>query len=113
VIAALFRLAVSADPRAVADCYAAAYRAKSPTFDDLAARWSRAGPAQVFSVRQIDRVKGCDRFAVDAQLDHGESVAWFGRTTTFYSVGLDGGRMRIWDGGTALAAPEYTTVVCG
>lgn len=114
MIAALFRLAVSADWRVVADCYAAPYRAKyASTFEDGAARWSRAGPAQVFSVRQLDRVKGCDRFAVEAQLTNGESVAWFGRTTIFYSVGLDGGRMRIWDGGTALAAPELTTVVCG
>jgi len=46
-------------------------------------------------------------------LDHGESVAWVGRMTIFYSVGLDSGRVRIWDAGTGLAAPEYTTLVCG
>ena len=113
VLVALFRLASSGDGRSVADCYAAPYRTQHATFDDLAGRWSRSGPAQVFSIRKIDRVNGCDRFAVEAQLDHGEAVAWVGRMTIFYSVGPDVGRMRIWDGGTGLAAPEYTTMVCG
>jgi hypothetical protein len=114
VLAALFRLASSADARSVADCYAASYRSKYvSTFNDVAARWSQSGPAQVFNIRKIDRVQGCERFAVEAELDRGHTVAWIGRMTVFYSVGLDAGRMRIWDGGTALAAPEYTTIVCG
>jgi hypothetical protein len=83
------------------------------TFNDASTRWSQSGPAQVFGIRMIDRVNGCDRFAVEAQLDHGQSVAWIGRVTIFYSVGLDAGRMRIWDGGSGLATPEYTTIVCG
>jgi len=65
------------------------------------------------AINEIDHVNGCHRFAVEAQLDHGEAVAWSGRMTLFYAAGPDAGRMRICDGGSALAAPEFTTVIRG
>lgn len=111
IIERLFELSTSHDASAVADCYAQSKRTEAG-FEDFAARWVAAGPASALAIRLLDRVNECDRFGVQAQLANGESVASFGRQTTFFSVGLEGNLPRIFDAGSALAAPEFTRVTC-
>lgn len=111
VLEQLYALTTSADTAAVLDCYAQRLRTEAG-FVDFAARWSRSGPASDISIRFLDRVKECDRFAVTAELAHGESVAHFGAQTTFFSVGLEEGVSRVYDAGSALAAADVTIVVC-
>lgn len=112
VVEQLFVLSTSADWRKVADCYARAYQQNRPGFADYAAGWAVAGPATLQSVHLVDRVNECDRFEVVAELANGDAVAWQGRQRSFYSVGLDSGVPRVFDAGSALAAPELTRVTC-
>jgi hypothetical protein len=112
VLEHLFALTTTGDARQVADCYARAYRDAHPTFAAGADAWTHAGPATVESVRLVDRVNECDRFEVVAELAHGEALGWQGRQRVFYSLGLELGVPRVFDSGSALAAPEVTRVAC-
>jgi hypothetical protein len=112
VLEHLFALTTSGDAQKVADCYARTYRDARPTFPAAAAAWASSGPATVGSVQLIDRVNDCDRFEVVAELARGESFGWQGRQRVFYSVGLESGVPRVFDSGSALAAPEVSRVVC-
>jgi hypothetical protein len=108
----LFGLTTSGDARKIADCYARSYQDARPAFAAAAEAWASAGPATVASVQLIDRVNDCDRFEVIAELAHGNSIGWQGRQRVFYSVGLESGVLRVFDSGSALAAPEVTRVAC-
>jgi hypothetical protein len=111
LIERLFALSVSHDAPAVLDCYAESKRLEAG-FDDFATRWSTAGPASGVAVRFVDRVKGCDRFGTDVELAHGDAVGYFGKQSTFFSIGLEQHVLRIYDAGTALASAEVTRVSC-
>jgi hypothetical protein len=112
VLEHLFELTTSGDARKVADCYARSYLDTRPTFGAVANEWANAGPATVASIRLLDRVNECDRFEVIAELAHGDTVGWQGPQRVFYSVGLDSGVPRVFDAGSALAAPDVTRVTC-
>ena len=49
----------------------------------------------------------------DAVLAHGDSVAYFGKQSIFFSIGPEHGILRIYDAGTALASAEVTRISCG
>ncbi len=105
-----FALTTSGDTGAVLDCFARVYRDKGD-MEFSANRWANAGPLSRLSVRYLDRVNGCDRFATQYQFVTPDP-GWPGGFSIFLTVGLEAGVMRIFDGGTALAAPEYTLVAC-
>lgn len=111
VVRRLFDLSTAGNAAAVLDCFAEPMRSR-PGFEDFAMKWASAGPATGLEIRFIDRVNGCDRLSATATLANGESVAHFGNQSTFFTLGPDRGVVRIYDAGSALTAPEYTSVSC-
>ncbi len=95
---------------AVLDCFAAVYRANGD-MEASAGRWANAGPLSSLSIRYVDTVNGCDRFAARYQFVTPDPF-WPNGFSIFYSVGPESGVMRIFDGGTGLASPELTRVAC-
>jgi len=106
-----FALTTSGDVAAILDCFAMVYRDKGD-MEFSATRWANAGPLRKLSIDFVDHVKGCDRF--DARYEFVNPDPNFpAGARIFYSVGPEAGVMRIFDGGTGLAAAEYTLVSCG
>ena len=109
-------LASSNNPQAVTDCFAKVYRDKVGTglpgnsFADSAAVWSRAGPVSGVTITFGDTVNGCDRYSVSGKLANPSSTAF--QIAPFFSVGLEGGVMRIYEGSTGLANASLTTLRC-
>ena len=110
VIERYFALSTSNSTQAVTDCFAKVWRDKTASFADGVAVWSNAGPATSVSVTFIDTVNGCDRFSVGAQLSNALNSGY--RVPPFFSVGADGGRMRIYETSTALTNAAATTLRC-
>lgn len=105
-----FSLTTSGDVAAVLDCFAKVYR-DIGDMEFSANRWANAGPLSSLSIRYVDTMKGCDRFATDYQFVTPDP-GWPNGFTIFLSVGQESGVMRIFDGGTGLASAEATRVVC-
>jgi hypothetical protein len=105
-----FSLTQSNDVGAVLDCFARSYREHSD-MESSAGRWANAGKVMSLKIELVDRVNGCDRYQAQWDLspeDPFHPNPW----SIFYSVGPETGVARIFDGGTGLTAPEYTTVFC-
>jgi hypothetical protein len=105
-----FSFTTSGDVAAVLDCFAKVYR-EQRDMEFSANRWVRAGPLASLSIRYLDTVNGCDRFAAQYQFVTPDP-GWPNGFSIFYSVGPESGVARIFDSGTGLAAPEITRVSC-
>lgn len=117
VVERYFALSTSSSAQAVTDCFAKVWRDKNnanPTFAESAALWSHSGPATNVVVTPVDVVNGCDRFRVTTQMPP-DSFWMKGQTggQGFFSVGAEGGRMRIYDASTALTNASSTALRCG
>ena len=105
-----FSLTTSRDAAAVLDCFAKVYREQGD-MEFSANRWASSGPLASLSIRYLDTVNGCDRFGTQYQFVTPDP-GWPKGFSIFYSVGPESGVVRIFDGGTGLAAPEITRVSC-
>ena len=105
-----FSLTTSGDISAALDCFAKVYREKGD-IEFSASRWVNAGTLSSLELRYLDTVNGCDRYGAQFQFATPDPLFPNG-FSIFYSVGPESGTARIFDGGTGLAAPEYTTVFC-
>ena len=106
-----FSLTTSNDVGAVLDCFAKPYR-EHVDMESSARRWANAGTVLDLRIDFLDRVNACDRYRASwdfAIEDPFHPNPWL----IFYSVGLELGAPRIFDAGTGLTAPDYTTVTCG
>jgi hypothetical protein len=114
VIERYFELSTSKDPRAVSDCFAKPYRehfVRNPTWDEVTTMWASAGPAAGLVITYLDRVNGCDRFRVTAQMaTYGTNNAF--SVAPFFTVGPEGGTPRIFETGTALVNTQSATTTC-
>ena len=105
-----FSLTATGDTAAVIDCFAKRYRDQGD-IQFSAERWASAGRLASLSIRYVDNVKGCDRYAAQFQFvvpDPGRPEGFY----VFYSVGPEAGTMRIFDGATGLPTAENTLVSC-
>lgn len=105
-----FSLTTSNDVASVLDCFAKPYR-DHLDMESSARRWANAGKVLNLKIDFLDRVNACDRYQASwdfAVEDPFHPNPW----TIFYSVGPEAGVSRIFDAGTGLTAPEYTTVFC-
>ncbi len=105
-----FSLTTSGDVAATLDCFAKAYR-DIGDMGSSADRWANAGPLSRLSIRYVDTVKGCDRYATSYQFVTPDP-GWPDGFSIFFSVGPESGVVRIFDRGTALASAEATRVAC-
>lgn len=103
-------LSTSNNAQAVSDCFAKVWRDKTSTFADGAAAWSKSGPATNVSMTFVDAANGCDRFNMKAQMSNPPSGSF--QVPPFFSVGPEGGRMRIYETSTALTSASATTLRC-
>jgi hypothetical protein len=106
-----FSLTTSGDVPAALDCFAKVYRDKGD-IEFSASRWVNAGAISSLKISFVDRANGCDRYSTQFQFANPDPLFPDG-FSIFYTIGPEAGVMRIFDGGTGLAAPEYTYVACG
>ncbi len=106
-----FSLTTSGDVSAALDCFAKLYREKGD-LEFSTTRWVSAGVLSSLKISYVDTVNGCDRYSTQFQFVNPDPL-FPGGFGIFYTIGPESGVMRIFDGGTGLAAPEYTYVACG
>ena len=104
-----FSLAGSTEIPAVMDCFAVGYAGGER--EGAARFWTGAGPISRVEITRVDQVNGCDRYRT--VFDFARPDPYFPNPwTIFYSVGPEGGTMRIFDGATALPTTALTAVIC-
>lgn len=107
VIERYYQLSNGGSVAAISDCFARVWRDRNPNFAEGAQAWSMSGPAFGVVIETLDSVNGCERVRGSATM-RGSAQ----QTTSYFVIGPESGRTRIYAIQTALAAPELETARC-
>jgi hypothetical protein len=107
VIERYYQLSDGGTVAAITDCFARVWRDRNRNFNEGASQWRLAGPAFGVVIRRLDAINGCERFSGSATMRGNTN-----QTTSYFIIGPESGRTRIYAIQTALARPELETTAC-
>ena len=107
VVERYYQLSNGGSVVAITDCFARVWRDRNPNFAESAQQWGMSGPAFGVVIETLDSVNGCERVRGGAHM-RGSAQ----QTTSYFVIGPESGRIRIYAVQSALATPELESARC-